>query len=175
MVNESPAGNIFRQMSLRRWRHTAKICFSCIKRRWTTGLPFYLKMSCRRRIPRQQAGSGEKSATFDTCNFLVENLPAFDPNRVLLRRVFFICEDEQVCLRRVLPKPKVPTSWNSEVQKLSRSPSRTMWRWNIYPGLCKQCDGEQYSCRQCLQTTTGTYRVARLYHDKQYVSLNSKR
>jgi hypothetical protein len=35
------------------------------------------------------------------------------------------------------------------------------------------CDGEQYSCKDGVfrLPTTGTYRVARVYHDKQYVSL----
>jgi hypothetical protein len=128
----------------RRWRHTATICFSCIKRRWTiTGLPFYLKMSGRRRLPRQQAGRGEKAPIFDTCNFLVQNIsPAFYPSRFLLRRVFIICEDKS----RYVSVGFYP---NQNYQPLEESVGAkikpltitdNMWRrWQIYSALGKRC------------------------------------
>jgi hypothetical protein len=56
----------------------------------------YLAMSARRRTQQQQKPERIVEApTLDTCSFPVENIsPEFDPNRVLLRRVFFISEDK---------------------------------------------------------------------------------
>ena len=62
-------------------------------------------MSARKHLqPAEAAVSGRESkrktppasaAEFDTCNFLIEAVsPEFDPQRVLLRRVFFIDENK---------------------------------------------------------------------------------
>ena len=49
-------------------------------------------MAARRR--NTQRTNVDKPPEFDTCNFYVEEVShAFDPKRVLLRRVFFIDED----------------------------------------------------------------------------------
>ena len=52
-----------------------------------------------------------KATEFDTCNFLVEAVsPEFDPNRVLLQRVFFINEDKTIKISTgFYPARKKPT------------------------------------------------------------------
>ena len=50
------------------------------------------------REPKRRPASGDqiiKALEFNTCKYLIEAVsPEFDPKRVLLRRVFFIDEDE---------------------------------------------------------------------------------
>ena len=67
-------------------------------------------------------------------------------------------------------------SWNLEVHGLSQLPSRNnmcqQWR-TIYPDCAKLCVMKvPYSCKDDVfrLSTTGRYRVARLYLDKQYIS-----
>jgi len=55
-------------------------------------------MSARKGLQTPKGGEPEpkrRALEFDTCNFLVDAVsPAFELNRVLLRRVFFINEDK---------------------------------------------------------------------------------
>ena len=58
-------------------------------------------MAARRRLPEVNTSSSEatlpkliRQPEFDACNFYLENVNlAFDPKRVLLRRIFIIVED----------------------------------------------------------------------------------
>jgi hypothetical protein len=50
-----------------------------------------------------------KAPEFDKCNFLIEAVSTgFDPNRVLLQRVFFINEKNQIRIYWILSGPKLP-------------------------------------------------------------------
>jgi hypothetical protein len=74
-----------------------------------------------------------KAPEFDTCNFLIEAVsPQFDPNRVLLQRVFFINEEKnQIRIYWILSGPKLSALgliWRIQKNR-SYSRSSTWQQW----------------------------------------------
>ena len=66
-------------------------CFSSIKTARAVGCPF-TPLSTMAALRRH---AQSRPPEFDTCNVYVEAVgPAFDPERVLQRRVFFVDEDK---------------------------------------------------------------------------------
>jgi len=138
-------------------------------------------MSARRRRDTTEQPKIVRPPEFDTCNFYVEVLnPAFDSKRVLLRRLIFIDEyrtkyvsvgfyptqDYQlfVYFGAVKNKPTFLILTEQLVKTMAE----------CLPRICDSiCGKEQYGCKDgdFRMNTTGIYRVARLYLDKQYISL----
>ena len=104
--------------------------------------------------------------------------PEFDPNSILLRRVFFINEERtryvsvgfyptrnyQSLVEFGGPKIKLMTLTDLQVATLAE----------CLPRICEaMCDDGQFACSDgpFRLNTTGSYRVARMYKDKQYISL----
>jgi hypothetical protein len=75
-------------------------------------------MSARRR---------RQPESLDTCKFLAEQInPAFDPNKVLLRRVSFINDEKGKYVSvGFYPAKTTNLSWNSEAPKYYSSLSQT--------------------------------------------------
>jgi len=119
-----------------------------------------------------------KGPEFHTCNFLIEAVsPEFDPNRVLLQRVFFNNEKTIYVSIGFYParnyqplvefggsKIKLVLLADQYVATMADCPPR-IWHYI--------CDNEQYgrSDGSFRLNTTGSYRVTRLYMDKYYVAL----
>jgi hypothetical protein len=142
-------------------------------------------MSSRRRnLPRTENG-GEETETkrrapeLDIWNFLPEEAISriFDPSRVL-RRVFFFDEkkskyvligfypacDYQVLVEFGGQRSKPIALTEQHLSTLAEN----------LPRICEAIyGGEQNSCKDDIfrLNTTGSYRVARMYLDKQYISL----
>jgi len=139
--------------------------FSCIKSATqVTYHSVYLDMAARKRLLTPQPTDASafpylgdpkgKAPEIDTCNLLTEAIsPYFDPNRVLLQRVFLINEE------------------NTTEQYVA-----TMA--DCLPRICdSMCGNEQYgrSDGPFRLNTTGSYRNARLYKDKHFVALKYKK
>jgi hypothetical protein len=113
----------------------------------------------------------------NACYSFVEAVsPAFDPNRVLLRRVFFLCQDKvkYVSDGYYPNKDYQPFVELGGVKKapliLNEQHVRTMAEH--LPRLCEAvCNDEHYSCKdgEFRMNTTGSYRVARVYLGRQYM------
>jgi len=119
---------------------------------------------------------------FDNCQFYTEAVHLlFDPKRVLPRRLFFIDEDRTkyfsagvypardnrpfVELRSVNKKRStILILDDQQVNKMAE----------CLPKICESmCGFKQYGCKEgnFRLNTTGSYRGARLYLDKQYISV----
>jgi hypothetical protein len=117
-----------------------------------------------------------RAPAIDTCYSFVEAVgPAFDSNRVLLRRLFFIREDKAkyVSVRYYPTKDYQPFMELGGAKKapliLNEQHVRTMAEH--LPRLCEaMCNDEHYSCKDSdfRMDTTGSYRVAQIYLGKQY-------
>ena len=151
-------------------------------------------MPARRRLqPAEAAGESEtkrramaaepdpkfKALEFDTCNFLVENVsPEFDPNGVLLRRVFFINEYKT----RYLSVGFYPSRnyqplfefGGPKVKPIILTDQQVATIAECLPRICEAMCGDAqfgWSDGAFRLNTTGSYRVARLYIEKQYITL----
>jgi hypothetical protein len=117
-----------------------------------------------------------KAPEIDTCYSFVEVVsPAFYPNKVLLRRVFFIREDKAkyVSVEYYPTKDYQPFVELGCAKKapliLNEQHVRTMAEH--LPQLCEaMCNDGHYSCKDgdFRMNTTGSYRVARVYLGRQY-------
>jgi len=120
-----------------------------------------------------------KAPEFDTCNFLIEAMsPEFDPNRVLLQRVFFINEDKTIYVSiEFYPARKnqpLVEFGGSKIKPVLLTQQYVATMADCLPRICKaMCDNEQYgrSDAPFRLNTTGCYRIARFYMDKNYVPL----
>jgi len=152
-------------------------------------------MAARRRLPEVNTSSSSSSSEatppklirqpeFDTCNFYVENVNlAFDPKRVLLRRLFFIDEDRTtyVSVGFYPTRDYQPFVEFGSVKKNSSTILILDYRQvtkmaECLPTICESmCGNEQYGCKEgnFRMNTTGTYRTARIYLDRQYIGLIS--
>src|SRR5215469_13772744 len=120
-----------------------------------------------------------KAPELDTCNLLTESIsPAFDPDRVLLRRVIFLREDKTkyVSIGFYPARDYQPFVELGGAQKapliLQESFVRTMAEQ--LPYLCEAlCNNTSYNCKDGVfrMNTTGSYRIARVYLDKQYTTM----
>jgi len=148
-------------------------------------------MAARRRLPEVHTSSSLSEATpaklirlpdFDTCNFYVENVNlAFDPKRVLLRRLFFIDEDKTAYVsvgfyptRDYQPFVELGSVNKSGSTVLILDDRQVTKMAQCLPTICEaMCDNKQYGCKEGVfrMNTTGSYRTARIYLDKQYISL----
>jgi hypothetical protein len=126
-----------------------------------------------RRVPQ-----GIPAPTLDTCNLLVESISrSFDPNRVLLRRLYFINDDKTKYVsvgfypaRNYQPLVEFGSSGNKPIT-LTKQHVTTMAQH--LPRLCEaMCGDEQYQCIDGAfrLTTIGSYKTARLYPDKHYIN-----
>jgi len=123
-----------------------------------------------------------KPPKFDTCNFYVEAIsPAFDPKRVLHRRLFYIDEDRTKYVsvgfyptRNYQPFVEFgAVKWNgSNFIILNEQHADSMAE--CLPRMCESmCINEQAGCKigNFRLNKTGNYRVARLYLNTQYIRL----
>jgi hypothetical protein len=118
-----------------------------------------------------------RAPELDTCNLLVEAVsPAFDPNRVLLSRVFFIDEDKaKYASVGYYPTRdnQPPIEFGGPKKKpinLNDQQVRTMAEY--LPSLCEAlCNNEHYICKDgdFRFNSAGGYRFARMYLGKQYL------
>jgi len=133
-------------------------------------------MSERKRLqPSPPVGEAEpkrKAPELDMCsNFFVEVVnPAFDPNRVLLRRVFFINEEKT----RYVSVGYYPTRkyqplvefGGSKIKPVIIDPQHVETMVACLPRICEaMCDNGQFSWSDGAfrLNTVGSSRVARLY------------
>ena len=104
--------------------------------------------------------------------------PEFDPKGVLLRRVFFIDEDKT----RYVSVGFYPTQnyqprvdfGGPRIKHVILADQHVATLAECLPRICEAlCDDEQFACIDVIfrLTTTGTYRVARLYIEKHYITL----
>jgi len=146
-------------------------------------------MAARRRLAEVDTSSSEatqpklvRPPEFDTCNFYVENVNlAFDPKRVLLRRLFFIDEDRTtyVSVGFYPTRDYQPFVEFGSVKKNGSTifilDDRQVNKMaECLPTICESmCGNEQYGCKEgnFRMNTTGSYRTARIYLDRQYISL----
>ena len=135
------------------------------------------------REPRRGSPSDDrtiKAPEFNTCKYLFDAVsPEFDQNRVLLRRVFFVNEDKT----RYLSVGFYPTQnyqphvefGGPNIKPLILEDQHVTTLSECLPRICaSMCDDEQFACSDGIfrLTTTGSYRKARLYKDKHYITLN---
>lgn len=120
-----------------------------------------------------------KAPEFDTCNFLIEAVsPGFDPNRVLLRRVFFInYEKTRYISVGFYPahnyQPMVEVG-GSKIKPIVLTAQHVSTLADCLPRICESmCDNEQFgrSDGAFRLNTTGSYRIARMYMEKHYITL----
>ena len=131
---------------------------------------------------RRRLASGDrtiKAPEFNTCKYLFEAVsPEFDPNRVLLRRVFFVNEDKT----RYVSVGFYPTQnyqphvefGGPSIKPLILEDQHVTTLAECLPKICaSMCDDEQFACSDGIfrLTTTGSYKKARLYKDKHYITL----
>ena len=150
-------------------------------------------MAARRRLPEVNSSSSSSTSEasppklirqpeFDTCNFYVENVNlAFDPKRVLLRRLFFLNEDRNAYVSvRFYPIRDYQTYVEFGFVMKNGSTIRILVVRQVtkmaecLPTICESmCDNKQYGCKEgdFRMNTTGSYRTARIYLDRQYISL----
>jgi hypothetical protein len=126
-----------------------------------------------RRVPQ-----GIPCPTLDTCNHLVESIiPSFDPNRVLLRRLYFINDDKTkyVSVRfypaqNYQPLVELGSSGNKSLTLTEQHVTTMVQR---LPSLCEaMCGDEHYRSKNVMfrLTPVGSYKTDRLYLDKQYIN-----
>ena len=133
------------------------------------------------REPRRRHASDDstiKAPEFNTCKYLFEAVsPEFDPKRVLLRRVFFIDEDKS----RYVSVGFYPTqNYQSHVEfggprikPVIFEDEHVETLAEFLPKICAaMCDDEQFAYSDSILrlTTTGSYKKARLYKDKHYIT-----
>jgi len=147
-------------------------------------------MSTRRRRPdATETSSPEASARkrvrapeFDSCNFYSEAVNLiFDPKRVLLRRLFFIDEDRTKYFsvgfypaRDYHPFVEFGSIKKNGSTILILDDQQVDKMAECLPRLCESmCGNEQYGCKEgdFRLNTTGSYRIAPFYLDKQYTGL----
>ena len=118
-----------------------------------------------------------RAPELDTCNLLVEVIsPAFDPNRVLLRRVFFIDEDKSKYVsvgyyptRNYQPLVEIVGLGKMPIILTDQHVANMAEHLALF---CEaMCGNEYYICKdgEFRMNTTGGYRVARLYLDEDYI------
>jgi hypothetical protein len=126
-----------------------------------------------RRVPQ-----GIPAPTLYTCNHLVESIsPSFDPNRVLLRRLYFINDGKTKYVSvgfypalNYQPLVDLGSSGNKSLTLTERHVTTMVQR---LPSLCEaMCGDEQYSWKDGVfrLTTIGSYKTAILHLDKQYIN-----
>jgi hypothetical protein len=103
--------------------------------------------------------------------------PSFDPNRVLLRRLYFINDDKTKYVSvgfypalNYQPLVELGSSGNKSLTLTKQHVTTMVQR---LPSLCEtMCGDEQYSWKNGVfrLTTIGSYKTARLYLDKQYIN-----
>jgi len=145
-------------------------------------------MAARRRLPEVDTSSEAtqpkliRPPEFDTCNFYVENVNlAFDPKRALLRRLFFYRrrQDTYVSVGFYPTRDYQPFVEFGSVNKngstiLILDDRQVNKMAECLPTICESmCGNEQDGCkeRNFRINTTGSYRTARIYLDRQYISL----
>jgi hypothetical protein len=104
-------------------------------------------------------------------------IPSFDPNRVLLRRVYFINDDKTKYVsvgfhpaRNYQPLVEFASSANKPITLNEQHVTTIVQQ---LPSLCEaMCGDEQYSWEDGVfrLTTLGSYKTAILYLDKQYIN-----
>lgn len=120
-----------------------------------------------------------KAPDFDTCNFFIEAVgPEFDPKRVLLRRVFFISEDKTRYVsvgfypsRNYQPLVELG---GPRVKSILLTDQHVTTLAECLPRICEAMYANtQYSCSDGAfrLNTTGNLGVARLYIQKEYITL----
>ena len=115
----------------------------------------------------------------DPCTYVEVVSPAFDPNRVLLRRIFFLNNDKsKYVLVGFYPaqnyQPLVEFGGAKLLPMLLTSDYVAAMAERL-PGLVEaMCQNEQHQYRpgdkDFTMNTTGSYRVARVTLDKRYLS-----
>jgi len=142
-------------------------------------------MSARKRLqpsppPVGEAEPKRKAPELDTCrNFFVEAVnPAFDPNSVLLRRVFFINEEKNryvsVGYYPTLNYQPLVEFVGSKIIPVIIDPQHVEIMVACLSRIREaMCDNGQFSWSDGAfrLNTIGSYRVARLYMGKQYITL----
>lgn len=119
-----------------------------------------------------------RAPELDTCLHVVEAIsPAFDPNRVLLRRLFFIADDKSKYVsvgyypaRNYQPFVELG---GAKKQPLLLNDQHLRTMAEHIRALCDAlCTNEYYIGKDgdFRMNTTGSYRVARVYLGKQYMS-----
>jgi hypothetical protein len=136
----------------------------------------YLTMVSKKRVqqlqqnppqPRQPEG-GFLIPTY-TCTFVVEYInPLFDPKWALQRCTFYQRRQEPICVRGILPYPKLSTArgiWGSQDRTANPHGSKVTTLPIQLPLLCQEmCTEKRYQIKDVDFTirTTNWYGVARL-------------
>jgi hypothetical protein len=110
----------------------------------------------------------------DPCTYVEIVSPAFDPNRVLLRRVFFLNDNKSKFYPAQNYHPLVEFG-GSKLLPLVLTAEYVATLAERLPRLVEaMCQNEHYQCRSEEKVfrlnTTGSYRVARLTLDKNWIS-----
>jgi len=142
----------------------------------------YLAMSARKRLHPSPVGEPEskrKAPDFDTCNFFVEAVnPAFDLNRFLLRRVFFINEEKTRYVSVGFSptrnyQPLVEFRGSKIKPIILTDPEQVATMAECLRRICEaMCDNGLFAWSHGAfrLNTTGSYRITRLYIEKHYIS-----
>ena len=137
-------------------------------------------MAARKRLlPPIEEAPKRKAPEFDTCNFLIEAVsPEFDPNRVLLQRVFFINEEKtryvSIGFYPARNYQPLVEFGGSKIKPVLLAEQYVATMADCLPRICQSmCDNEQYgrSDGPFRLNTKRSYRVARLSMDKHYIAL----
>jgi hypothetical protein len=118
-----------------------------------------------------------KAPEFDTCNYYNESVGLkFDPQRVLLRRVFFLIRDRSkyvsVGFYPALDYQPLLEFGGSQNKPIFMTPDVAESLSQHLPRVCNSmCGNEHYAFREGLfrLTTIGTLKTARMYFDKHYL------
>jgi hypothetical protein len=118
-----------------------------------------------------------KAPEFDTCNYYTESVGlAFDPKRVLLRRVFFLNKDKykyvSVAFYHALDCQTLVKFRESLNKPIFIATDIVKSLAQHVPRMCNfMCGNEHYAFRVGLfqLTTIGTLKAARVYFDKHYL------
>ena len=172
-------------------RHSSNL-FQLLKIERAVGCPITLSsiMSTRRRRPDATETSSPEALApkcvwppeFDTFNYYSETVNLiFDPKRVLLRRLFFIDEDrtKYVSVGFYLAQDYHSFVEFGSIKKNGSTVHILDDRQVIKVAECLHwiceymCGNEQYGLKagDFRLNTTGIYRIARMYLDKQYIGL----
>ena len=142
-------------------------------------------MSSRRRNLHRSEDGGEvtdpkrRAQELDTSNLLLEesNSPIFYPTRVLLRRAFFVNEERSkyvsVGFYPYRDYEVLVEFGGQRYKPIALTEQHVLTMAENLPLICKaMCGGEHYTCNDDTfrLTTTGYYRIAIMYLDKQYRS-----
>jgi len=143
--------------------------------------------SGKRRTLRSPANEGDTLPTrvirapeIDLCNSFPETIisPAFDPTRVLLRRIFFIGPEKRKYVSTgFYPKrnyqPLVELGGPRTVPLLLTDGHMQFLADHLSRQITGLCTNEYYSCSDgegLRMNSTGSFRVARVYLGKQYIA-----